>query len=349
MRKIDGASGGSSPTGHNSPMTAASTQIQGQLVHGRNLALVVLNLGPIFAWIAIIASLLTQVNSSTINIGPIPAALALLALALGIPHGAADNLTLVHALSWRGWIRLGVVYVSIAATAALLIIAFPAIGFVVVLAITVWHFGTGDVQATAELEGKTPVSGKFRVLYALALGSAPVLLPLTSPAALSTVVSLEPALASIYSDPIPQVTRVVVLIAIALTLVVLIYRGAFRGAFELITLTILGLVASPFIAFAVYFGFWHAARHTARLALVSKGSISWRTLTAVTKIGIPSLLGFIAILVGLAIFMGRDSLTGTVFWIGLAIVWGLTVPHMWFVSRFDRRLLASGIPVNQDL
>jgi Brp/Blh family beta-carotene 15,15'-monooxygenase len=325
-------------------MSIASTQVPRQSAPSRNLALVVLNLGPIFAWIAIIASLLTQVTSSSVDIGPIPAALALIALALGIPHGAADNLTFVHVLSWRGWIRLVIVYVTIAAVAALLIIAFPSIGFVLVLAMTVWHFGTGDVQATAELEGETPASGKFRILYALALGSAPVLLPLTSPAALSTVVSLEPELASIYSNPVTAIIRGVVLALIVISIVALIARGALRGAFELFTLAVLGLIASPFIAFAVYFGFWHASRHTARLALVTTGAINVRSLAAVTKIGIPSLLGFIAILAGLTIFLGNNSMTGTVLWIGLAIVWGLTVPHMWFVSRFDQRLRAKGNP-----
>ena len=72
-------------------MIASSTRIQGWHVQNRNLALVVVNVGPIFSWIAIIASLLTQVTTSSTNIGPIPAALALIALTLGIPHGAADN------------------------------------------------------------------------------------------------------------------------------------------------------------------------------------------------------------------------------------------------------------------
>jgi len=31
-------------------------------------------------------------------------------------------------------------------------------------------------------------------------------------------------------------------------------------------LAVLGYVASPLLASAVYFGFWHALRHTARLA-----------------------------------------------------------------------------------
>lgn len=328
-------------------MSVASTQVHGQPVRGRNLARVVENLGPIVAWIAIIASLLTAVTASTTDIGPIPATLALIALALGIPHGAADNLTLANALSWRGWIRLGIIYVSIAAAAALLIIAFPVFGFILVIAMTVWHFGTGDVQATAELEGQEPVTGKFRIVYALALGSAPVLLPLTSSAALSTVVWLEPALSVIYSTPVTAIIRGVVLTLIVVSIVALISRGSLRSAFELFTLAVLGLVVSPFIAFAVYFGFWHATRHTARLAQATTGVITLRSLASVTKIGIPSLLGFIAILAGVSIFLGIDSLSGTVLWIGLAIVWGLTVPHMWFVSRFDQRLRAKGIPQGQ--
>jgi len=324
-------------------MSVASTHVHRQRARSFDPGLIVLNLGPILVWIAIVGSLLTQVTSSSINIGPIPAALALIALALGIPHGAADNLTLVHVLSWRGWIRLGVIYVSIAAAAALLIIAFPAVGFILVLAMTVWHFGTGDVEATAELQGGVPITGTFRIFYALALGSAPVLLPLTSPAALSTVISLEPRLASIYSNPVTTITRGIVLTLIVIVIVALINRGNLRAAFELFTLAVLGLVVSPFIAFAVYFSFWHAARHTARLAQVSSGVITIGSLAAVTKIGIPSLVGFIAILVGLTVFWGPGALTGSVLWIGLAIVWGLTVPHMWFVSRFDNRIRAERI------
>jgi Brp/Blh family beta-carotene 15,15'-monooxygenase len=146
---------------------------------------------------------------------------------------------------------------------------------------------------------------------------------------------------------VTTITRGVVLTLIVVTVLALINRGDLRGAFELFTLAVLGLVVSPFIAFAVYFGFWHAARHTARLAQITSGSITLRSLAAVTKIGIPSLVGFIAVLVGLTFFWGPDALTGTVLWIGLAIVWGLTVPHMWFVSRFDNRIRTKRIAQEQ--
>ena len=333
--------------GHTSPMAVAHTHLRRLPGLSLNPRLIILNMGPIFVWCTVVASLLTQVTASSINIGPLPALLALVALAIGIPHGAADNLTMVHSLNWQGWVRLAVTYLSIAGAAAFLIIAVPTIGFVLVLAMTVWHFGTGDVEATQELQGRAPIAGKFRVLYALALGSAPVLLPLTSPAALSTVVSLEPRLAAIYSSQVTTVTRAIVLTLIVGTIVALIDRGDLRGAFELFTLAILGLVVSPLIAFAVYFGFWHAARHTARLALVTSGTVSIRSLADVTKVGIPSLVGFVAILTGLRIFFGSEAFTGTVLWIALALVWGLTVPHMWFVTRFDNRIRAERSHVTQ--
>ena len=333
--------------GHTSPMAVAHTHLRRLPGLSLNPRLIILNMGPIFVWCAVVASLLTQLTASSINIGPLPALLALVALAFGIPHGAADNLTRVHSLNWQGWVRLAVIYLSIAGAAALLIIAVPTIGFVLVLAMTVWHFGTGDVEATQELQGRAPIAGKFRVLYALALGSAPVLLPLTSPAALSTVVSLEPRLAAIYSSQVTTITRAIVLTLIVGTIVALIDRGDLRGAFELLTLAILGLVVSPLIAFAVYFGFWHAARHTARLALVTSGTVSIRSLADVTKVGIPSLVGFVAILTGLRIFFGSEAFTGTVLWIALALVWGLTVPHMWFVTRFDNRIRAEQRHLNR--
>ena len=328
------------PRGHTSPMAVTHTHLRRLPALSLNPRLIILNLGPIFVWCAVAASLLTQVTASSINIGPLPALLALVALAFGIPHGAADNLTMVHSLNWQGWVRLAVTYLSIAGAAALLIIAVPTIGFVLVLAMTVWHFGTGDVEATQELQGRPPITGKFRVLYALALGSAPVLLPLTSPSALSTLVSLEPRLAAIYSSQVTTITRAIVLTLIVGTIVALIDRGDLRGAFELFTLAILGLVVSPLIAFAIYFGFWHAVRHTARLAQITSGTVSIRSLAGVTKVGVPSLIGFNAILTGLTIFFGTEAFTGTVLWIALALVWGLTVPHMWFVTRFDNRIRA---------
>jgi Brp/Blh family beta-carotene 15,15'-monooxygenase len=203
---------------------------------------------------------------------------------------------------------------------------------------TVWHFGTGDVEATRELQDLSPVTGFVRIGYALALGSAPVLLPLTSPAAIATLTAIEPQLATLMSEQVIVGTRIAVLTLVVLCLLWLIQRGDLRGAVELFALAALGFVASPLVAFAVYFGFWHALRHTARLAQVTYGTINWRSLALVSRGGLPSVVGFLAIVVLSVAFVDPSLAMGPALWFGLAIVWGLTVPHMIMVARFDARM-----------
>jgi len=305
-------------------------------------ATIVLNIGLIATGVAVLLSALTGTTAASTSIGPIPIALALIALMVGIPHGAVDNLTLRHALSRGQRLWGAAAYIAVAAIVALAIVSWPGIAFVAVLAMTVWHFGTGDVEATRELRDLAAVRGLWRVIYALALGSAPVLLPLTSPAAVSTLTSIEPRLATVMSDPVIVGTRITVLLLIVVTLLWLIQQGDIRGAIELFALTVLGYVASPLVAFAVYFGFWHALRHTARLAQVTYGTITVRSLLWVSKGGIPSLIGFVVVVVVAVVFLDSsitlEPALGPALWVGLAIVWGLTVPHMILVSRFDARM-----------
>ena len=299
---------------------------------------VVLNIGLIGTGVAVLVSLLTRTTAASTTVGPLPIAIALLALVVGIPHGAVDNLTLTRSLTTRERLLGALAYVAIAAIAAVAIITWPGIAFVAVLAMTVWHFGTGDVEATRELQGLSPIRTWVRVPYAIALGSAPVLLPLTSPAAIATLTAIEPRLATVMSDQVIVGTRIAVLTLIVGCLLWLIQKGDIRGAIELFALTVLGYVASPLIAFAVYFGFWHALRHTARLAQVSEGNVSVRSLLRVSRGGIPSVIGFVAIVAILVTFFDPSLAMGPALWFGLAIIWGLTVPHMILVARFDARM-----------
>ena len=299
---------------------------------------VVLNIGLIGTGVAVLVGLLTRTTAASTTVGPLPIAIALLALVVGIPHGAVDNLTLTRRLTTRERLLGALAYVAIAAIAAVAIITWPGIAFVAVLAMTVWHFGTGDVEATRELQRLSPIRSWVRVPYAIALGSAPVLLPLTSPAAIATLTAIEPRLATVMSDQVIVGTRIAVLTLIVGCLLWLIQKGDIRGAIELFALTVLGYVASPLIAFAVYFGFWHALRHTARLAQVSEGNVSVRSLLRVSRGGIPSVIGFVAIVVILVTFFDPSLAMGPALWFGLAIIWGLTVPHMILVARFDARM-----------
>lgn len=318
-------------------MGAVDTAARTRIVTVPN-ATIVLNIGLIAAGAAVVVSLISRTTAASTTIGPLPIAIALLALVVGIPHGAVDNLTLTRALGTRERVLGALAYLAIAALAAVAIIAWPGIALIAVLAMTVWHFGTGDVEATRELQDLPPIRGWVRIPYAIALGSAPVLLPLTSPAAVATLTAIEPRLATIMSDQVIVGLRIVVLTLIVVCLLWLIQQGDIRGAIELFALTVLGYVASPLIAFAVYFGFWHALRHTARLAQVSQGAISMRSLLHVSRGGVPSVIGFVAIVLILVTFFDPSVAMGPALWFGLAIIWGLTVPHMILVARFDARM-----------
>ena len=103
-------------------------------------------------------------------------------------------------------------------------------------------------------------------------------------------------------------------------------------------------LAQSLIAFAVYFGCWHAMRHTARLTLTLASSQdafaqgdSSKAFTRAVIPGIPALLGTFLIAGALAL-MGNEF-NDDFFWMALVIVWALTVPHMAVTAKLDRSAL----------
>jgi len=296
-----------------------------------------LNIGVVAAVLAVPLSFAARATALTPQAPHWLLPIALVALAVGVPHGAVDHLTFRRALTFRQFAVLVLVYTFIAGLGAAAIIAAPVPSFLVVLAATVWHFGTGDAEATSALHGTAPESGLARVVLALALGSAPVLLPLTSPASTSTLALIEPHLGQLVTPVTIVVVRTVVFVVIGIALSMLIRRHHHRAALELVALTALGCLASPLLAFAVYFGLWHALRHTARLAQHTYGYVSGETIGLTFRRGIPSLVGFVVVVGVLASRSLSFASSGTWMWFGLAIVWGLTIPHMILVAAFDRR------------
>ena len=304
----------------------------------RGTARTVLVIGPVAAGLAILVSLLGQVPSSTPEVPTWALLAALLALAVGIPHGAVDHLMLPTLPRGGRLVSLAAAYLALATVATVAIVVAPGPAFCVVIAMTVWHFGSGDVEAWAMLTGD-PVRprGWRKALLAIAAGGAPVVLPLTSPAALTTLAALHPSLGDWWSAPATTVVRIAVLAAVVIAVVVLLHSGRPMAAVHLAILAALGIFAAPLLAFAVYFGAWHALRHTARLAEYRDGTLTWAGIGRVTLLGTPALVATV-IIVALALALtGSVSALAPWLWVGLAVVWGLTVPHMSLVESFDRR------------
>jgi Brp/Blh family beta-carotene 15,15'-monooxygenase len=326
-------------------LEATASRLTPEAHHGtsqRRLLDAVLMTGPVAVVAAVGLSLVTGAVAWSSTVPSWSAPVALVALALGIPHGAVDHLT--HAPSGRrSQLVWAFGYLAVAVAAIGVILAYPAVSFVAVVMMSLWHFGSGDVEARADLSASPTPQRRERVLHAVASGAAPLLLPLTSTSAVAALSIVNPDRSLLLSPGVLPWTRCLVLVVVAASIVVALTHHDGRGALELALLTTLGLVATPLVAFGTYFACWHALRHTARLAQPTPGTdITGRELRAVVRAGLPALGVTIgAIAVGVSVLPGRSTLLG----VGLAVVWGLTVPHMVAVGRFDRqRRLARQLP-----
>jgi len=140
-----------------------------------------------------------------------------------------------------------------------------------------------------------------------------------------------------------QGLRSVVLALFIVALVALVVTKRFRDVIDLFLLAALAVLTPPLIAFAVYFGCWHAMCHTARLTLVLPESLSayeqgkaLKAFWSAVLPGTPALIGTFILAAGLWIYGNVDK---SFFWFVLTIVWALTVPHMIVTAKLDRKAL----------
>jgi beta-carotene 15,15'-dioxygenase len=298
--------------------------------------------GPV---VALLTVGLTLVTSSGNGAGTIPSwqiALALVALAAGIPHGAVDHLIIGRPTSLAGWSRYVSLYVAIAGAATWFILVSPRIGFLLVVVMTIAHFGSGDAAYSASLSGAARLNRLTTGLRIVAGGSIPIVLPLTHPDSTRTLTAINPELVGWLTSSALDALRWGTVVVAIVTAVMLFIATDRRGAGELLVLLSLCLVAQPLVAFAVYFAAWHALRHTARLAGLKDDDgkpldPGGRALAKTAVAGTPALAIVVAAAVVLWPMASENADLSGLLWVSLAIVWGLTVPHMALVSQMDRR------------
>jgi Brp/Blh family beta-carotene 15,15'-monooxygenase len=271
--------------------------------------------------------------------------IAVIALAIGIPHGALDHLVTLPKAQPKKMALFIVIYVLVAVVAVVGILNFNVFGFIIVLFMSAIHFGIGDAAFISEMDKRTEPERKLnRWLYIPAAGFTPVFIPLVNSASTDALASVNPALINWHqgfdSEILVAVTSFA-LVSIALMLI----GKRYREGLDLILLLLLAHLAPPLIAFAVYFGCWHAMRHTARLTLslprsserLSNG-LNRQAFTSAVIPGLPALIGTFVV-AGLLALSGRDF-TDEFFWMALVVVWALTVPHMVVTAKLDRAALA---------
>ena len=273
--------------------------------------------------------------------------LAVFALAIGIPHGAVDHLVALPATSKPKLAILIAGYVAIAILAVLAILHWNKLGFQLVLAMSAFHFGFGEASFIAEqdrLTGRRRMKLKTQNMFAISSGVIPVLIPLLKESTASALREINPLLIDWASDVAPQLKFLVALF-FAATLVLLITEKRLREVLDLIVLATLALIAPPLVAFAVYFGCWHAMRHTARLTLILPKAKSAAvednprsSFIAAVIPGLPALFGTVVVALVIAL-LDSTNIDASYLWYLLVVVWALTVPHMLVTSKIDQKAL----------
>ena len=271
--------------------------------------------------------------------------IAVIALALGIPHGALDHLVTLPKSEPKKMALFIIVYVAVAIVAVIGILKFNTVGFIVVLFMSAIHFGIGDAAFINEIDKRSEGTKKLnRWFYIPAAGFTPVFIPLVNSASTEALASVNPALINWHQGFDSQILFTVSIFAL-LAIGVMVFDKRYREALDLIVLLLLAHLAPPLIAFAVYFGCWHAMRHTARLTLslprsvenITQGMLRKAFSNAVIP-GLPALVGTFVV-AGILALSGRDF-TDEFFWMALVVVWALTVPHMAVTAKLDRAALA---------
>lgn len=270
--------------------------------------------------------------------------LALVALAIGIPHGAVDHLLAIPELFSLKMAIFLVKYLLVTGLAIWFLLLFPLLGFQLIVFFSALHFGVGDASFFMEIYRRSQSVNFPRALYALAAGFTPVLVPLVNENTSEALQAVNPQLVG-WAGSFTQVAMFGCIALNLTTVILLLVRKIFWPAIDLLALLVLALVAPPLVAFALYFGLWHAMRHTARLTLEFSPALRqheqgkpWQSFWLAVRAGLPAVVIVLAFSVWLA-FANSGSVSGQFLWYLLVVTWALTVPHMALTARSDLRAM----------
>ena len=271
--------------------------------------------------------------------------LAVIALIIGIPHGALDHLVTLPKNKPAKMALFVVIYVLIAVAAVWAILRWNVLGFQLVVIMSAAHFGIGDAAFIAESDRLNNGASKSltdRLIYALPAGLLPVFVPLSSDLTNSALAEVNPKLIN-WAGSSTNFIHLLVLLIAASSLFVLVLKRDDKSAIDLALLAALSMLTPPLVAFAIYFGLWHALRHTARLTLnLSKSEIAYQNneskrafINAVLP-GTPALIGTFIVA---AILAAANPDNSRLLWSILVVIWALTVPHMMVTAKLDKGAL----------
>ena len=244
---------------------------------------------------------------------------------IGLPHGAMDGALAIH----LGWMNRPIkaatfllAYISLAALVVGMWLVVPTVGFLMFLAISLFHFGRGDI---------VPRAKEHQLAEVLMRGGLVL-------AGISLFHRSE--VDSIFEVLIGSDTEIVWLFLQAvgvLTLVLIPYvifskskQEQTAASAEVIGLLALFAIAPPLLGFAIYFCGVHSVRHFKHMGTMLKSTLQQFQVTRTTVV-----FSLMTWAVGLLVLATQSASIGLepallqVIFIGLA---ALTVPHMILVD-----------------
>lgn len=271
--------------------------------------------------------------------------LALIALTVGIPHGAVDHIVTVPKFQPLKMALFLTGYLAVTGLVIWFILSANLLGFQLVVLMSAIHFGIGDASFIAELDSRSGAGDFPKVWYALAAGFTPVVLPLVSNQSAQALQEINPAITDWAFGYAPALFVGFVALNLGVIALMLVKKRN-QEALDLALLLGISLIAPPLVAFAFYFGLWHALRHTGRLSLELPASLKahaagrpglalWQAVYA----GIPALILVIGFTFWLGLSGGGFALPKDLLWLLLVVIWALTVPHMALTARLDARAM----------
>ena len=270
--------------------------------------------------------------------------LALVALTVGIPHGAVDHIVTVPKFRTIKMALFLLGYLAVTGLVIWFILSANLLGFQLVVLMSAIHFGIGDASFISEI-GQRSGGGDFpRHWYAFAAGFTPVVIPLVSNQSAAALDAVNPAITNWAFGLSPILFVLFFAINVAVTVLMLLKKRN-QEALDLVLLLAISLIAPPLVAFAFYFGLWHALRHTGRLTLELPASLRaheqsksglafWQAVVA----GVPALVLVLGFTICLGLSTGFDLPTEFL-WYLLVVIWALTVPHMALTARLDAKAM----------
>jgi len=272
----------------------------------------------------------------------------------GLPHGAVDHLVPARLRDETPDLRsvacMTVAYTVFVVVYAAVWFVVPTLAFAFFIALTLYHWGQGDLHASLAFLRTNVDSRVGRAFTLIARGSLPMLAPLVffpseyEEVADAVIGVFDPRGATAVAFAFEPTFRLAVAVLLVVACVATVYFS--RSTFEAGELLLLGVyfaTVPPILAVGFYFCFWHSTRHIARLLALDpvaservESGEATRAFVRFVRDATPLTAGALVVFGALWFFASPPATLEGFFALYLVLLAALTLPHAGVVTLMDR-------------